>query len=344
MTVKIIHVGVGGWGLDWERNVVSKVPGVERVAAVDSNPEILAELQKRVGIPASRCFPSLAEATAAVEADAAVITVPLPFHIPVVLEAFELGLNALVEKPFAPTVELGAKAVARADELGLLLAVSQNYRFFPATQLAKAIVQSGELGKVGTVNIDFRKHVTREGGGHRHFTLPDPLLVDMAIHHWDLMRYVLGDEATAITCETWNPVWSPFEQDAAGSAIVEFGGGATVAWRGSWVSPAPSTTWTGDWHMEFERGEVIWRARGGDGSTAADSVIVRPINGKEEIRSLPKVPLNGRRGSLNAFAQAIAGKRAPDPDITGRNNLKTIELAYGAVASAATGRRIELGS
>ena len=34
MAVKVIHVGVGGWGLDWEQNVVSNVPSIERVAAV----------------------------------------------------------------------------------------------------------------------------------------------------------------------------------------------------------------------------------------------------------------------------------------------------------------------
>ena len=61
-------------------------------------------------------------------------------------------------------------------------------------------MESGELGAVGTVHVDFRKYVTKEGGGHRHFTLLDPLLVDMAIHHFDLMRYVLGQEPTGITC------------------------------------------------------------------------------------------------------------------------------------------------
>jgi predicted dehydrogenase len=344
LTVKIIHVGVGGWGLDWEQNVVSNVPGVERVAAVDASPEILATAQKTLGIPASRCFSSLSEAVASVEADAALITVPLPFHIPVVLEALELGVHALVEKPFAPTVADARMAVERADELGLLLAVSQNYRFFPASRMVREIVASGELGKVGSISVDFRKHVTREGGGHRHFTLPDPLLVDMAIHHWDLMRYLLADEPTALSCTTWNPGWSPFIENAAGAAVVEFAGGATVSWRGSWVSPSPATTWTGEWHMEFEQGEVIWQARGDHGWTGDDSVMVRRIGGKLEKRVLPPMPLYGRRGSLNAFAEAITARSVPVPDISGRNNLNTLDIAFTAVKSAAEGRRLEFGS
>ncbi len=344
MAIRIIHVGVGGWGLDWEQNVLSNVPSVERVAAVDTSPAILEALQTAVGIPASACFTSLTEAAASVEADAAVITVPLPFHIPVVLEALELGLHALVEKPFAPTVADAQRAVDAAQEKGLLLAVSQNYRFFPAVQVVREIITSGELGKVGSVTVDFRKHVTADNGGHRHFTLPDPLLVDMAIHHWDLMRHLIGEAATAITCETWNPLWSPFQHDAAGAAVVEFAGGAHVAWRGSWVSPGEPTTWSGRWHMEFDRGEVIWQARGDRETTDQDFVTVLPVGGKEERRAMPPVPLHGRRGSLNAFAEAVAGKRRPDPDISGRDNLGTIGLALAAVESAATGRRIILGS
>ncbi len=344
MAIKVIHVGVGGWGLDWERNVVSNVPSIERVAAVDASPAILVAAQEAVGIDPSVCFPSLTEAVANVEADAALITVPLRFHVPVVLEALQLGLHALVEKPFAPTVAEARSAVEAADSGGLLLAVSQNYRFFPATRTVRSIIESGELGSVGSISVDFRKHVTAAGGGHRHFTLPDPLLVDMAIHHWDLMRYLLDDEATAITCSTWNPAWSPFEQDAAGAAVVEFGGGATVSWRGSWVSPGEPTTWTGLWHMEFENGELIWQARGDHGWTGDDFVTVRPIGGKEEKRKLPKIALHGRRGSLNAFAEAVAENRLPEPNITGRNNVKTIELALASVESAASGRRVTLGT
>ena len=343
MAVKVIHVGVGGWGLDWEQNIVSNVPSIERVAAVDASPAILEAAQEAVGISPDVCFSSLTEAMATVEAEAALITVPLPFHMPVVLEALDLGLNALVEKPFAPTVAEAKNAVSVAAEKGLLLAVSQNYRFFPAVKTVKQIVESDELGKVGSVSIDFRKHVTVDGGGHRHFSLPDPLLVDMAIHHWDLMRYLLGDEATAITCETWNPLWSPFVEDAAGAAVVEFSEGAHVAWRGSWVSPGESTTWSGVWHMEFERGEVIWQARGDRGTTADDFVIVRPVGGKEERRKLPVLPLHGRRGSLNAFAEAVASGTLPTPDISGANNIGTIELALTSVESAAAGRRITLG-
>ena len=270
------------------------------------------------------------------------VTVPLKFHIPVALEALELGKHALVEKPFAPTVDEARQAVDLAEKQGLTLAVSQNYRFFPAPQAVRKLVASGELGAVGTVHVDFRKHVTREKGGHRHFTLLDPLLVDMAIHHFDLMRYVLDQEPTGITCRSWNPVWSPFEGDAAGSAVVEFERGMVADWRGSWVSPAPPTNWGGEWHMEFERGEVIWTTRGDLGTTANDRVTIRPAGGTERTLTLPDMPLNGRAGALTAFAEAIRTGNPLDPDISGRSNLMTLAMAQSAVGSAAEGKRFPL--
>jgi predicted dehydrogenase len=342
VTLRLIHIGVGGWGLDWERNVLPEVPTIERVAAVDAEPSILEALQGAVGISPDLCFGSLADALKKVEADAVLVTVPLRWHIPVAIEALEAGLHALVEKPFAPTIDEARQAIAVAEKQGKTLAVSQNYRFFPAPRKVAEIVKSGEFGAVGQANVDFRKHVTAAAGGHRHFTLPDPLLVDMAIHHFDLMRLVLGQDPVNVTCRTWNPSWSPFTDDAAGAAAIEFDGGAHVSWRGSWVSPGPDTNWGGEWTVEFEKGEVVWTTRGNRGDQSADTVIIRPDGGPEQKLDLPKLPLHGRRGSLGAFAQAIAD--GVEPENSARNNLLSLATAYGAVESAKSKGTVQLGA
>ncbi|CAN5668463.1 Gfo/Idh/MocA family oxidoreductase [soil metagenome] len=334
MALRLIHIGVGGWGLDWEKNVLPLVDTIERVAAVDASPAILKELQTEVGISPDLCFNSLPEALAKVQADAVLVTVPLKWHIPVAIEALELGLHALVEKPFAPTIEEARQAIAVAERNGKTLAVSQNYRFFSAPRAVAEIVKSGELGAVGQASVDFRRHVTASAGGHRHFTLADPLLVDMAIHHFDLMRLVLGQDPVNITCRTWNPSWSPFTDDAAGSAVVEFDGGAHVAWRGSWVSPGPETNWAGEWRVEFAEGEVVWTARGNPGDQTLDSVIVRPSGKPEKKLALSPLKLHGRRGSIASFAKAIAD--GVEPENSAKNNLLSLASAYGAVESAKT--------
>lgn len=342
MVLRFIHVGVGGWGLDWELNPIPRVRSAERVACVDASPVILAEAKEALDVDDAICFESLEEALDTVDADAVLVTVPLKAHAPVAIAALNAGKHVLVEKPFAPSVAEARQVVDAAKAAGRVLMVSQNYRFFPAPIAVKGLIERGELGAVGEVHIDFRKHVTASAGGHRHFTLPDPLLVDMAIHHFDLMRYILGQEATSISCTTWNPLWSPFASHAAGTAAVAFDGGTHVAWRGSWVSPEPSTNWAGEWHVECEQGEIIWTSRGDRGTPESDRVVVRKTGAKDQVLSLPAIEFYGRSGTLNAFAEAVMSGK--EPGSSGRDNLASLDLAYSAVASSAEGRTIRLPS
>jgi hypothetical protein len=43
--IRIIQVGMGGWGRDWARTVLPHVPEVDPVAFVDMSAEVLAAAQ-----------------------------------------------------------------------------------------------------------------------------------------------------------------------------------------------------------------------------------------------------------------------------------------------------------
>ena len=114
MTVRIIHVGLGGWGGNWARTAIPEVTEVEVVGIVDPVPATLLAVREDLGLPESAAFASLTEALAAVTADAVVITAPAVTHVPLALEALEAGKHVLVEKPFANTTDEAAVAVRRA--------------------------------------------------------------------------------------------------------------------------------------------------------------------------------------------------------------------------------------
>ena len=336
MALRIVQVGLGGWGQDWAERVVPRVDGVVPVAWVDADPAALARAAATLGTPSGGVFPSLAAALAAVEAEAVLVTAPLAAHVPVALEALAAGKHVLVEKPFAPSVAEARRAVDAAAQAGRVLMVSQNYRFFPAPRAVAALLRSGELGPVGVVHVDFRRNAVGRAGRERHHALAHPLLVDMAIHHWDLLRMVLGREPRWVVCRSWNPPWSPFAGDAAGAATVGFGGGAVATWRGSWVSPGPKTAWAGAWRVECAGGEVAWTSRDHRGRTTADRVTVRPAGKPARRLALPEAPLPGRAGALAAFAAAVAA--GAEPESSGRANLGSLALAEAAVAAAASGK------
>src|SRR6266567_1933252 len=332
MAIRLVQVGMGSWGRNWVTHVIQHSEDVELVACVDLDAKMLVQAQQLLSISPERCFQTLESALASVEADAVLITGSLPAHVPVALEALNAGKHVLVEKPFAPTIAQAQEVVETAAKRNRVLMISQNYRFFPAVRAVTALVRQGKLGSIGSVRIDFRRYKnTSPPGGLGYYQVWQPLLVDMAIHHFDLMRVVLSQEPSQITCETWNPPWSQFVDPAAAAATITFDGGAVVSYRGSWVSPGPKTCWSGEWHIECSGGEIVWTSRD---ETAADRVTIRPLGKRARSVTLPALAVTDRRGSLEAFVQAV--QTGQEPESSGRDNLHSLALMYAAVESASS--------
>lgn len=325
---------MGGFGRDWAARVLPKVPAVELAGCVDPDPTARKLARGMVGLPPKRLFARLEDGLAAVKPDAVLVTTVLPGHVPVARAALEAGKHVLVEKPFAPSVSEGQTLVQLAAERGLTLMVSQNYRFFPAVLSVADLVRNGELGRLHGISIDFRRYSSfAMSGPSAHFGYEQPLLVDMSIHHFDLLRMVVGREPVRVSCQTWNPDWSGFAGPPVGVATIAFEDGPVVSYRGSWISAGTITPWGGEWRMDFEKGEVMWTTRG-DESSLADVVIVRPRGGRAKSRSLRRLGLIDRWATLTEFASAVREHR--EPQCSGRDNLGSLALAAAAVESAAT--------
>ena len=331
--LRLLQVGLGPHGRGWARHVFPSVPEVEAVGYVDKDPNALDVLRQESGVPAAMCFESLKEAIDATEPDAVVNTTALAGHAPVTRTALESGLHVLIEKPFAAGLDVARALVDAAATRRLVLMVSQNYRFFPAPRVIAAMVHESDLGKLYQVSIDFRRYSTRGvGGPRRHHMEEQPLLADMSIHHFDLLRLVLSREPQRVYCEAWNPEWTVFSGPSVAVASAVFEGGVVVSYRGSWISAAPVTPWAGEWRMEFENGEVTWTSAA-DSDPAQDRVTVRRRDGDERTLDLPAMSRTGIPAALAEFASAI--RQGREPETSGRRNLGTIALMEAAVESAA---------
>jgi predicted dehydrogenase len=331
-SLRVLQVGLGPHGRNWARQVVPNVTEVDLVGYVDTDPYALDLLREQAKVPAERCFESLKEAVAATQPEAVLITTALAGHLPVMRAAFDAGLHVLVEKPFAPSLGAAHQVVDTAAARGLVLMVSQNYRFFPAPRAIASLVRESALGKLHEVSIDFRRYSPAGPNGRgRHHLEEQPLLVDMSIHHFDLLRLITDREPERVYCEAWNPEWSAFIGPSVAVASIVFEGGVVASYRASWVTAGPLTPWAGEWRMEFEDGEVFWTSRVDD-PMAQDKVIVRSRGGKARTVSLPDMARTGPSATLTEFANAIRSGR--EPETSGRNNLCTIALVAAAVESA----------
>ena len=330
--LRIVQVGMGFWGRDWARQVVPEVPDVELAGCVDSNPAALALFQEQFAISPDKCFSSLDQALDATQPDAVLVTTTLPAHAPIARAALEAGFPVLCEKPFTDTLEGAEELVDLAAAKGVMLMVSQNYRFFPAVRTVARLVHEHALGELYEVSIDFRRNEPVPPKPlRRHHTDAHPLLVDMSIHHFDLLRLILASEPLSVLCEAWNPQWSGFQGPPVAVASILFEGRVLASYRGSWISAGPDTAWAGEWRMEFERGQLFWTSRGED-NVLLDRVVMRSRRGRRSTVVLPAMAHIDRAGTLAEFADALRANR--EPETSGRDNLGTIAVMTAAVESS----------
>jgi predicted dehydrogenase len=321
------------WGQDWATRVFPAVPSARLTGCVDSRAAALAEAKKLGLVDDDRYFTSLETALDRVEATAVLVTTDLPSHIAMVEAALKAGKHVLVEKPFASSVPEASEAVALADSLGLTLMVSQNYRFFPAVRAVQLLMSEGRLGQLLHIDLDFRRYSPpspTRSRGHRDWD--QPLLLDMSIHHFDLLRAVIGADPTSVDCRTHNPAWAGFKDPPEGTASIDFANDITVNYRGSWLHPGPKTLWAGEWRMEFEEGELWWTSRGDLQSDLQDEAWLYDHHAQRSAVALPHLKHVDRAGALDAFVTAVSN--GTEPESSGRENLGSLAFAYAAVESS----------
>ncbi|MFB9984397.1 Gfo/Idh/MocA family protein [Mesorhizobium kowhaii] len=343
MTIRILQVGLGQWGADWAETVVPQVPEVEAIGWVDQNPEALKRVKRRLGARPDRCFSTFEAALSNIDADAVLVTADVLAHAPLVEFALEGGKHVLVEKPFVVTTAEAERLADLADRYHLTLMVSQNFRFFPAAISAARLVREQVLGPVGAVHIEFRRSLNCTPADESFYAFRQPLLEDLGIHHFDLMRMVLGQEPRQVYCTAWQPQGSSFREPPAAAATIIFDRGTVVTYRGNWLSVGVETPYGGEWHMECGEGEIIWTCRGDrDVTLDGDQVSIRKRGQPLVPIGLPPMASFGRRESLATFARAVQnGTAAPFASLA-RDNIGSLALMQAAITSAATGRVISV--
>ena len=335
MTLRLVQLGLGGWGRNWVEEVTRATPGVLPVAWVDPDPATRKRALAELDLPPERVFGSLGEALQAVDADAALAAVPLAVHGQATREALDAGLHVLVEKPFTDDLTEAHGLVALARERRRVLMVNQNYRWFPAPQHARTLLRAGAIGRPLACYLDFHFLF---GSGYRYFFLDEPLLSDMAIHHYDTLRFVLRDEPVVVSCQSWSEPESPFKGRPAAIATIQFAKGALVSYRGSWISRGPTTPYGGHWRIDGTRGTIEFTFRGAfEEREKQDRLTLHRPDRPAERPRLPAMPCKDRKGALADFARWIEEGRPPEGVSSADDNLKSLALMFAAIRSAGEG-------
>lgn len=131
----------------------TQLPGCQLVAAVDSIDERARDFAAAFQIPTA--FGSLKEAIAWGEFDAAVNSTPDGVHKATTLELLAAGKPVFCEKPLAVNYPDASEMVTAAEAAGLVNMVNFTYRNAAAIQLARTMVQNGDIGEVRHVQASY---------------------------------------------------------------------------------------------------------------------------------------------------------------------------------------------
>jgi predicted dehydrogenase len=323
--LRLVQVGAGAMGRHWLRTIRASTE-VGLVGLVDLDFDTARRAAAELGLAELEVAPSLEALLPRVAADAVVnVTVPTA-HQRVSTTALLAGLPVLCEKPLAESVAAGLSMVAAAELSGRLLMVSQSRRYWHTLDAFRGQVRA--IQPIGQVDCRFFR--APHFGGFRD-EMPYPLLIDMAIHQFDLARELIDSNPVAVYCDSFNPPWSWYAGAANAVAAFEFGNGARFSFAGSWCSPGLETSWNGCWRVSGAGGTATWD---GDHAPAAEDGGGRPIpgvlgNGPEQIA-----------GSLAEFVAAVRAGGTPWGEA--RDNVLSVAMVEAAVRSAEARRRVEI--
>jgi predicted dehydrogenase len=333
--IRVAVIGVGAMGRNHAR-VYSDLSDVDLVGVADSSEDAARAVARRYGC---RPYVDYLRLLDEQKPDAVTIAVPTVYHLEVACAVAKRGIHLLIEKPIAFTVEEGKQIISAAEQANVNLAIGHVERFNPAVGALKERISSGELGRV--FQIDARRQ-----GPFPARVLDVGVVIDLAVHDLDIMRYVTGAEITRVYAETEHHIHSAYEDSLSG--LLRLDNGAIGTLMINWLTP----TKIRELHIIGERGmfrvdyltQDLYFYENASAATASNGGwdALRVLRGVSEgcmIRHAlnKKEPL---RAELEAFVATVRGE-AP-ASVTGYDGLRALELACAIVASGHEHRTIEM--
>ena len=335
--VRAVLVGCGGISRTW-LTAIRDIATLDMVGFVDLDESVARRRAMDYSWDAALISSDLDAVLTALQPDVVFdCTVPAA-HVDVTLTALAHGCHVLGEKPLADSLDNARSMIAAAQKAGKLYAVIQNRRYDPNIRRLRAFLASGAIGEITTVACDF--YIGAHFGGFRD-RMRHVLLLDMAIHTFDAARFIAGADAETVYCQEWNPVGSWYAHGASAVAVFEMTQGIVYTYRGSWCAEGLNTAWECDWRIIGTQGSVTW-----DGATGFKAEVLAKSGGfRSEMQAvdLPNYEatdkVGGHAGLIREFVCCVQTGASPETICT--DNIKSLAMVFGAIASAEQGCRVK---
>jgi predicted dehydrogenase len=270
------------------------------------------------------------------------VCTPHYMHPPIVIAALKKGCNVLTEKPMSVKYEDSVAMVDTADATGKTLGVIFQNRYNPGSILAKKVMDSGELGKIlgAKLNVtwmrtdeyysksDWKGTWDKEGGG---------VMIDQAIHTFDLLRWLLNSEPEYVDCHIENRTHKIIDVEDEADGIIKFKNGVVASF------------YTINYYSTDSNVEVEIHGEKGKINISADTCTVTFADGRSYVAD--KIPgetfsygnVKGYWGvshikQIEAFYKSL--EKGERPFIDGHEALGTMKLVLGLYDSGRSKKKV----
>ena len=283
----------------------------------------------------------LEEALESVECDAVLVASPPGTHHVVAKVALEAGRHVLCEKPLATTLRDAFDLVETAEGAERILMVSQNYRYNPPFRAVERLVMDGELGELASIKISCRRDTRAQfAPDDFRYSMRHPYVLDMSIHHFDLIRAATGRDVHSVYARSWRVPDSEYVHHPAVAALLDLEGGVPVVYEGDWATHQPETSWNGEWEIVGEAGRILWSGSKEDRGTG--EVVFERWGEEARLVEQNDLEFVEREATLRALRVAIEG--GEPPETIAADNVKSLAAMLGCVSSIESGEPVDVAA
>ncbi len=304
-------IGVGAMGRNHAR-LYHDLPAVDLIVVADVNESLAASVGREYGCKSFADYRDLLRENL----DAVSIVVPTTLHKKVALDAIKRGINILVEKPIADTVENANEVMKAARKKGVKLMVGHVERFNPAIMKLKELIDSGLLGKVVSISA-------KRVGPYNPRIRDVGIVLDLGTHDIDIMSYLYGEKIKHVYASAGSVVHS--HEDHA-IITLNFDGGGSGVIDTNWLTPHKVRNLTVIGSQGIAEVDCI-----GQTLRIFDQEWVRDAKIEKEE------PLK-----LEILHFVDCAQHDKEPLVSGDNGRHALAVALAAVKSARTGRVCEI--
>ncbi len=325
-------LGAGRIGTLHIENLAHRIPGATVAAVAEPDTGRLGAITAQHGIPGAET--DYRKILVDPGIDAVAICSPTDLHAQMVREAAAAGKHIFCEKPIDLSIERIRETLAVVERSGVTFMVGFNRRFDANFMKVRELVRSGRVGNVQIVRITSRDPGPPPAA---YIRVSGGLFLDMAIHDFDMARYIAGDEIEEVYARgevLVDPVFREAGDIDTAVTTLRFKGGAIGT-----IDNSRTAVYGYDQRVEVFGSEGMATA----GNNTPDTHILTDRAGSHTA-----LPLNffmdryveSYRTEMAAFVESIA-KRTPPP-VGGNDGLLSVAIALASKKSVAENRPVRI--